>query len=215
MHVTVTGRAPASQARSGGLCSPAGPRPLVVIELNRAARVAGTVRDSRRSVPIPSAVVLAMQATKRNLISNTVEAVDGAFELNGLHPGTVNFVARAAAPLIQSISVEAGQEVTDVVLSLQPASSLSGFVVDDTGGPVANVRLRVQYQDGSVDERFLLQSFVGGAVRTRADGQFRLTNLVPNRQLTIVAEGNGRSGLVQVAGLAPSDDRSDVRVVIR
>ncbi len=158
-----------------------------------------------------------MQATKRNLISNTVEAVDGAFELNGLHPGTVNFVARAEgfAPLIQSTSVEAGQEVTDVVLSLQPASSLSGFVVDDTGGPVANVRLRVQYQDGSVDERFLLQSFVGGAVRTRADGQFRLTNLVPNRQLTIVAEGNGRSGLVQVAGLAPSDDRSDVSVVIR
>lgn len=103
----------------------------------------------------------------------------------------------------------AGKPKSDLAVTLRPAGSLCGRLVDDDGAPLAHVRLRGQgipTQDyGDTDLR----------VATDGDGRFLIRGLIPGRKYTVEALGDGVFGPVFIdegVDSAKTKDVGDVTV---
>ena len=75
-------------------------------------------------------------------------AADGSFHFDSVAPGTYfavvesnGFVGTGSRAALRPVSVSAGQQVTNVTISLTPQGTISGKVVDGDGNPQAGARV--------------------------------------------------------------------------
>lgn len=109
-----------------------------------------------------------------------VRAADGAFLLPDLAPGTYDLVADApeeGGPASASnIEIAAGVRSSGLVMQLGPGGQLEGRVIEHTGGPVAEVQVRLM---DALRSNRQLPPLVG---KTDQEGRFRFAGLAPGRK---------------------------------
>jgi protocatechuate 3,4-dioxygenase beta subunit len=157
----------------------------ITLEMGNAIR--GRVRD-RAGLPIADARVealLPMNVTRSRNPStgSTTSEADGRFTLAGLSPGPYQVRAQALGFGSATRPAEAGAE--NVELILQPAGTLSGTVVDDSGRGVSSFRLAARASNrpavGNVPAPFAGKSVDGG------DGTFTLEDLTAGEYVVEIA----------------------------
>ncbi len=155
------------------------------------ASISGVVTtDEPAGRPIARAVVT-LRSTELQPGLQVVTDDAGRFAFAALLPGTFTVTASKPSYLPtaygqtvagrgsgQPISLEAGQQVADLRLALQPGSVISGHVSDDAGQPVANSPILVMHHRMANGERTLTP--VGGAwPNSDARGMYRAWGLPP------------------------------------
>lgn len=120
---------------------------------------------------------------------------DGSFHLENVAPGTYfavvqgsGFVGANAKAALRSISVSAGQQVTNITITMMPQGIISGKVVDDEGNA----------QPGAHIEAFLerpirgkMQVFRSGQTNADKSGDYSLRDLPPGKYY-LTAEPPGK-----------------------
>jgi hypothetical protein len=106
-------------------------------------------------------------------------SADGTFSHRDLLPGRYWIDARADGYSTRADFVVAGEDITDLVLTLGPSLSLTGRVVLDAanGKPPADLsaaRVMIRSENATVSTAFL-------PTTVNADGTFRITPVVPGR----------------------------------
>ena len=121
---------------------------------------------------------------------------EGKFLLEGVSPGRYSLMAerqgylrqtygaKRASGLGTQLSVNPGETLKDLKLSLTPQAAISGKVLDDEGDPVAQVMVRAS--------RFMFingkrQIMPGGGGTTDENGDFKLGGLAPGRYFVIAS----------------------------
>lgn len=165
--------------------TPAGRHAGIDIVLRRGGgRVRGTVVDETGGV-VAGATVRAQDFTRfgRGWSSVTTADDDGRFEL-WVPTGGVALSATADGYATASGHANAPQD--EVELRLMPEVVLAGRVVDPTGAPVADIRVRANPESHNADEIFAFTT-------TDAEGRFELHRLGPGRYRP-TAEGSTAFG---------------------
>jgi len=113
-------------------------------------------------------------------LSSTTTEGDGRFVFYNVQPGRYRLVAvrPGYVRLPSTVTLTAGQQITDIRVAMTPTGAIYGSVYDDKGEPLANVEvraLRASYQEG---RRVLT---VAQSVRTNDLGEYRLFWLPPGR----------------------------------
>jgi hypothetical protein len=187
----------------------AGDRKITVVPLVPPRTVAGTVLDAVSRKPVPGAVVWSGEPL---VAPPLLTGPDGGFrlEIPGFLDGAPVRTA-AGGYLPGERRFLRAKETGPVVLALAPAASLFGIVVDAEGRPVSDARIEPR---PSPPRSFPERSFETVTVRSRADGRFRLTGLVPRSvyELEIVKEGLARA--VTTARTVPGAPSQEIRIVL-
>lgn len=115
----------------------------VVVELTAGGGIRGTVVDENGKL---------VSGAKVTAISETVEAVDGVFELEHLAPGPVSLKAvhkDYTFSEVDDIKVEEGKITDGVEIVLKKGGTVQGYVYDVQGRPERGVPLFVSSRDSS------------------------------------------------------------------
>lgn len=141
--------------------------------------VSGGVVNAATSEPIKKA-----QLTLRSVASGpsyTATTDDsGSFSLHAVEAGKYELVIqrRGFVHAGQSLSLHAGQTVTDTIIRLLPQGVITGHAVDGDGEPIAGVLVQaMQSRYTSAGRRYL----VSGTGTTNDLGEFRIFGLTPGR----------------------------------
>ena len=138
--------------------------------------------------------------------SATSEA-DGSFQFTGIPAGQYSLLAERAGNAPQAygarpgysyitgpraiITVKAGDKLTGRDIQMQPATTLSGRVLDEDGDPLERVQVRaIRFTDVGGPK----MQIMAGVTTTDQNGEFRFSNLQPDRyvlQAEIVASFQG------------------------
>jgi hypothetical protein len=160
---------------------------LIALAQTPAAQISGHVFRADTGEPLAKAIV-SLFPPQENLGDQRIvrTTADGAFAFTGLLAGTYSVSAERNGFVFQfgggdfntrSLSVRAGQELTQITLRLIPAGLISGTVIDEDRDPVARLTvtaLRTNYLRGGT------RSWSFGAQATTDDqGNFRLAGLRP------------------------------------
>jgi hypothetical protein len=170
------------------------------------AKVSGLVLDASGAPMAKASVALEPQEQTMNVMSLVTarplvrSGADGSFSIPAVAPGTYQLVARvgpgATAGLwARQTVVVSGQDVSGVVLDLQPGLTVSGrlaFVTTSLPAPGADdlVKARVTLTPVSEDGGAAEAVFSGPsstASSLAADGTFAVTGLMPNRYRVSIA----------------------------
>ena len=175
-------------------------------DLGSGATITGQVVDARTFQPLRGAVV---SVERPNASASALPSyigfrtgLDGKFILRGVPPGIVNFLISKAGyapgPYASVRPAADGEKIENVVLTVPPAASIGGRVLDETGQPVsgAMVTVRLASQPGPAT-RFLM---IGGAVTTDDDGQYLVGNLSAGEYLVTVGGPNDSAWIVSLGG---------------
>ncbi|MFC7370131.1 beta strand repeat-containing protein [Fictibacillus iocasae] len=140
----------------------------------------GTVVNSETGEPIAGALVEIFLG--QNLITTVFTDAFGEFEVSGLPEAILTVTATAPGFAIdtEDVAVFAGQQSTVSLALLPNPATVSGFVITDTGAPVANASVRAINEAGEIVQTATTDSL----------GRFTLTNLPPGT-LTIIAFAEG------------------------
>lgn len=130
----------------------------------------------------------------------TIEEIEpgSSFQLTAQRPGfvTARYGARSATSGAAPISLEAGQVLKGVKITMTPQGVIAGRVLDPAGDPRQNTMvalMRRGYQRG------VRQMVLSNTVQTNDQGEFRIANLAPGRYY-VVAQDRSVLDLVQGAG---------------
>jgi hypothetical protein len=203
------------------------------------ATITGQLVDARTFQPLRGAIVTAARAptgkvdAQPNIGFRTGE--DGKFVLRGVAPGIVNFsVSKAgyvSGPFPSVRPAVDGEQIDNVILTVPPGASVSGRVLDESGNPVAGVR--VSFTAGSqLPVTGSPQSVRGGGAMTTEDGRYLVGGLSAGEYaisvhsfmetVEIISSGNdvavipNRPGVQsQSVRLSAAEDRGDVDLMIR
>ena len=91
-----------------------------------------------------------------------------------------------------------------VTLSLLPAASIEGLVVDASGNPVREADVSVQYVE-TLPNKAQLEAFVAGIRRTLSDGHFHVKNVKPKTSVIVRVSYMGRRAQSSELTLSPSE----------
>ncbi|MFK7989072.1 MAG: carboxypeptidase regulatory-like domain-containing protein, partial [Sandaracinaceae bacterium] len=139
------------------------------VTLDPGATVVASVRDAWTDTPLSGTAELIQDGLPSEVLEARV--FEGALRFSRVRPGAWRLVVRSEGHLETEVAVQVrlrGQDAVDVDLEplrLEPASTLSGTVVDALGHPVARAAVHV-------DEAVAL---------TDSDGEFSLSGLSPGR----------------------------------
>ena len=139
--------------------------------------------------PIKKALVeIIGESSERGANYSAVADQDGHFRVGALQPGRYRiFVERTGFIQVDRknhrgpgivLSLEAGQEVRDLLLRMLPTAAITGRVVDEDGDPIPSVDVNVSrktYVAGRQNWEII------GSERTNDIGQFRVGGLLPGR----------------------------------
>ena len=136
--------------------------------------IVGVVRDAQGK-PIAGATLKNMGGSSNEIREVKTDA-DGRFRMDDLYEGStgkdVLVTASGSAPQRVGITPGTREEPSEIVIDLAPGHRVRGRVVDEKGGPLADVM--VDFGDGR-------NPFgEGGRVDTGADGLFSFDALPPN-----------------------------------
>jgi len=156
----------------------------VAVQLGRGHRILGWVVDSETSEALPGATVRGCDRRTslfgRDACREVVADGDGNFVLDDLAEGINAFSAVATdheKKTIASISVppavnpETGR-AEPLVIALGPGGRIAGRVVDEHGGPVAGVRIRLAAKATNMREMMGGRSSIGS--KTDEAGEFEI-----------------------------------------
>ncbi|WP_321471696.1 carboxypeptidase-like regulatory domain-containing protein [uncultured Paludibaculum sp.] len=158
--------------------------------LSERGSVSGRVVDAASGEPIAGARVTIGGTSKTDSAKLATSDPAGGFLAGGLTPGSY-FVSAShseypgALNLAQAgtrIEVRAGKETTGITVSLKPAGTISGVVLDDGGEPLSQcgVSLLPVPLGGAVPPE-------AGRVSTDDKGRFLLESVAPDRYLVVVS----------------------------
>jgi protocatechuate 3,4-dioxygenase beta subunit len=172
----------------------------VALVLARGAAVSGVVVDGAGK-PVGGARVVATAASEPFPVVDSrrdgvIAKPDGTFELRAIGAGTWRLTATHATfgPTTSTpIALDGAHAKTGVKLVLEAGGTLTGAVVDASGGPVASANVRVVVR-GNVFWRAQRQAFSG------ADGKFAIAGL-PRRAVDVVAQSEQGSSAIVSADL--------------
>jgi protocatechuate 3,4-dioxygenase beta subunit len=167
-------------------------------------RIAGKVIDAATKKPVAGAWVwngwpLVAPGARTN--------AEGVFQL-AVPPGVEVGLESAAAGYLPGDHQYVKQGANgSVVLSLRPAATLAGRVVDGAGQPLAGAKVETVFSRKGRSESVL--------ARSRGDGSFRLTGLLPSGvyELTATHQGFARKE-VSVRTAPPGQASAPVRIVM-
>jgi len=149
------------------------------------ATITGQLVDARTFQPLRGAIVRAARIASNkpdaapNIGFRTGE--DGKFILRGVAPGIVNFYVMKSeymsGPYASVRPAAGGERIENVVLTVLPAASISGRVVDQSGQPIAGARvLSGILVQGDATKQRTVSSQVTATV-TDNDGQYWIGGL--------------------------------------
>jgi hypothetical protein len=162
--------------------------------------VAGRVVKASSGEPLKAArvVLLDSEAQDEQHSYHAVTDANGAFVLNGVLPGRYRFAATRTGYVPQAfkakaagsegaiLTLEAGQQLTEILFRLVRTAALVGRVTDEDGEPVAGVEVQAMVKASPEDERDagaiqvphgeLVPATIGA---TNDLGEFRLYGLPP------------------------------------
>ena len=185
----------------------------LIIELEPAVTVSGTLADSETLQPLAGSVTVLVQHPVQT-VSRTVDTKDdGTFEIKDVPAGsgTVFGAADGHAPTVRQFVAQAGAWWTEH-LRLPSAVALPGQVLDVGGDPVKGALVAAEYI-ASTQGSGILTSLIGGRFVTDADGAFVLTGLRPQATINVQATYNGRPTAVVAVTVNPFD--SDQKISLR
>jgi hypothetical protein len=153
-------------------------RPVQVV-LAMGARVSGSVSDDYSGEPVLARVVLRRDALPAETIETRTDG-EGGFFFGRVRPGVWTLTIESDDHLTHERTVEVvsrGRTVRDVELdaiSLDPAGSISGTVVDASGAPIGRARVTQSGVEGGpsatsdADGEFVLRGLAAGMLTLRA-----------------------------------------------
>jgi hypothetical protein len=133
---------------------------------------------------------------------------DGTFVIGPLPPGTFRVSADSYSGSLagsESVAIEAGAR--DVVLQLRPGGRFSARVVDSQSGLGVAAQIAVS---NTSDPRTPIHM-----PRSKADGSFQLSGLLPGTYALCAATGDGRAGSLRGVELAAGGDLHDLVIEVR
>jgi protocatechuate 3,4-dioxygenase beta subunit len=150
--------------------------------------IQGVTLNSVTHEPIPGVHVSVVAATANSVTAayGAVSDRDGHFSIATIRPGTYLlvpertgflFTSKATIVPVQSITIRAGQQLTDLKLELTPRAILSGRVIDDHGDPVQDVLVNTVAVDEKDQPKLMMQP---GRTATDDRGEFRIAT-IPGR----------------------------------
>ncbi len=169
---------------------------IIDLELEPGVRVAGRIRDARGRPVAYATVTFADPRRRSEGPRSAISGTDGAYEVEGLRPGTVHEVrirASGFAPFVQDdqARVEITTGFMELDFELEAGASLSGHVVNPEGAPVRGARLRVRALGGRrAAER--LQDLVAVSGPT---GAWAIAGVPPRVELAVRAEHDAWSAV--------------------
>ena len=173
------------------------------------ASITGFVIKMGTSEPLGKAVVVLTGGTGRNASLTATTTSGGQFVFQNLDPGTYRlsatrngyvrseYGARSPNRPGLPITLTPGQKMTQLVIPLMTAGTITGRVYDRDGEPLANVTvqaLKYSYQDG---QRVLNPAQLA---RTNDLGEYRLFWLNPGQYFVSATYSEGARGLLAAAG---------------
>jgi len=186
-----------------------------VVEMEREAVVRGTLLRAGDAAPLPG-VITAVSQHPRNYVTKTVRTSDGRFEIGDLLPGPTVLIARAqgygAVPT--RLTLNLGQTVSNLTITLERSAMIIGRVVDAAGSPAPGLRITPLY-DLPSDQQVLLASFVGGQTVTQADGTFALRNVTSGIPLSLLVDAGSVAARTGAMTPAPGDMVTSVEMTLR
>ena len=170
-----------------GACSESGPSEPTPIAT---ASVTGTVTAASGAAVAGASVRVGLTAVST--------AANGSFALTNLPLGSATLITSATGYVSQSqsLTLVAGANAHDVVLSPQPTASISGVVTSFSGGAIAGATVKV----GS------------NTATTGADGHFELQGL-PVGSVTLVTTAEGFGQRSESVPLAAGANTRDVELI--
>lgn len=153
--------------------------------LVRAAAVQGRV-ESESGVPLMA--VVNVEDSSRSLQSVETKS-DGSFEVNGLNGGAALMLVRARgmSPTLSSIRLIAGEVLKEVVVRAVPPITARGMVLSELGSPAVGVLVTPRLRGSRRSE--ILSNFLGGSLKTDANGEFEIQGIPPETVLEIRVAG--------------------------
>jgi large repetitive protein len=177
---------------------------VIAVQLEPTRRIAGKVIDAATQRPIAGAWVWSgWPLTAPGAQTNA----EGSFQLEVSPWVEVRLDAAAAGYLPGEPQPVKSEPAGQVALTLRPAATLAGVVVDGAGQPIAGASATtVFFRKGA-------QRTV--AARSRADGRFQLTGLLPAGayELTVQRQGFARAS-VSARTAPPGQASTLVRIVM-
>lgn len=185
----------------GGRTSPDGiRRKQTVVRSGPPRTITGKVVDSASRRPVSGGLVWSGSSLSRT-------EADGSFRLEV--PGAQGaWIETAAAGYLAAPRSFIPEKSGPVTLTLDPAATLAGAVVDSAGRPVSGALV----QPAPRPRRSLAGE---GPVSTRSDGRFRLTGLAPRGTYRVSVAGRGIVHTVVTARTAaPGKPGPELRIVL-
>ncbi len=155
---------------------------LPAVRLDLGGTVAGKVVGPDGSGVGGCVVTMILEGQSENTASlnpSVTTNAQGEFQLRGLASGTIDLVVKPTDMLdkvIPGVEVEEGRVVSDIVVTLESGSTLSGRVVNDQGEAVAGATI-------------IAHDFSQGAAQVRAvsdgTGRFRLGRIVASETVEL------------------------------
>jgi beta-lactamase regulating signal transducer with metallopeptidase domain/protocatechuate 3,4-dioxygenase beta subunit len=182
--------------------------PAVTPSPAESAFVSGVAVRMDTGEPLAEVHVALSQVDPRGEPRVVMTGRDGKFAFTDVMPGEYRLVAaresgylpaefgqRSPSRVGLAIKLEAGQKLTDVLLSLAQPGSISGRVLDSDGEPIGRAQvqaLRTVYIDGQRSESIV------ASVATDDRGDFRLYWLPPGQYHVSATPQDARKGWVPV-----------------
>jgi protocatechuate 3,4-dioxygenase beta subunit len=188
------GDRPRVQVRAG-LAAP------LTLTLPRGGRIRGTVVDDHGDPEAhvwvsagadgeePSA--MARQLFLRDPPARVLTDADGRFELSRLRPGA-SYTLKAKQPYDNAVALHGVAEGQTVRIVLPPSASISGFVADSQGGPLAHVHVSAFHEETNTTRTAL----------ARSDGSFTVER-IPAGRVLLQAGDLGHGFAQREVSLAP------------
>jgi protocatechuate 3,4-dioxygenase beta subunit len=166
--------------------------------------VSGTVVRHLDNYPVEAATV---QLTSEDELGRTIGArtdSEGRFEFDGVAAGKYRIEAMRTGYVVQkygrklagypktTLTLKAGQKVSDLTLKLTKTAVIAGRIFDDNGEPMRDATVSA-FRQVYVEGRKQFDRM--NAVRSNDLGEYRLYGLVPGRYL-VTAELQGWNNLV-------------------
>lgn len=180
------------------------------------ARIEGRV-VSLTGEAIPRAVVRLAGPPVLNTASNMSATADDAgkfmieniepgrdYQLTAQRPGYVpaRYGARMPTGPGSPLTLEPGEDLKSLVITMTPQGVISGRITDETGDPVQGATVSVLRRGYQRGVRQMVANFTA---QSNDQGEFRAANLPPGRYYVLVAD---RRALETAAGAAPQSGRT-------
>jgi hypothetical protein len=179
------------------------------------ATIQGVVTKDPGGEPVKKAVIEVIGENQAESGDYTaVTGSDGRFHIDGVLPGRYHlFVERTGLLEVtrhqarsegRVITVNAGQEVTDITIRVQAAAVVQGRVVDEDGDPLPNSQVNVLRQNFASGHSRWQQ--VGGE-RTNDLGEYRVANLPAGNYYVSVSPPPDFKSLIEASGAVKPESK--------